>query len=132
MKPHILFIDDHQQWRMGIKQLLERDYQITLSKNYKESVNIIKNKEFDLIILDIRLNDKDMFDLQGIKLLREIKAKKPNQAIVVFSANHDEIKEEISLPHNDCWILRKPILNIKKFKINIDKILHKKQVNMII
>ncbi len=73
MKNKILLIEDNEMILKGLKYTLEQENFETMQvKSVEEAENILTEKEFDLVILDIMLPDGNGFDLcQYIKEEKE-------------------------------------------------------------
>ena len=81
----ILIIDDEVDIRESISAILvDEGFLCTNVSNSKDALKAIDNLSFDLIILDVWLNDPDY---DGIKLLRMIKKKDINAPIVIISGH---------------------------------------------
>ncbi len=83
MTYRILFVDDHEIVRLGLRQMfIGTDFEIAdEAKSVEEGYNKFIAGKFDLVILDVRLPGGD-----GLQLLTKIKAHTPNQATLIFSA----------------------------------------------
>jgi two-component system, NarL family, invasion response regulator UvrY len=84
----ILICDDHKIVRDGLKQILFHlknvDF-IDEAKNGEEVISIIKNKSFDVILLDISLPDKN-----GLEVLQSVKQKSPSTNVLMLSMHPQE------------------------------------------
>src|SRR5258706_10840308 len=90
----ILVADDHQIVRAGISQFLaeERDLSITgEASTGSEVLAQIRHKDFDVVLLDIAMPDKN-----GIDTLRVIRQTKPDLAVLVLS-NYPEEQYAINM-----------------------------------
>ncbi len=86
---NLLIIDDHQMVRDGIRSMLENaktDYtfQIDEAAYAMEAIQMVKDKEYDVLLLDYQLPDKN-----GADCAIEILKLKPATKILAIS-NHDE------------------------------------------
>ena len=68
-KPVILFVDDSQDLRIYVSDLLKTDYKVLLAENGKSGIVIALNSIPDLIISDIMMPEMD-----GIEFCNQIKA----------------------------------------------------------
>lgn len=76
--PQILVVDDELSMRELLELMLEREgYEVTCAESGRKAVSLIKKRNFDLLLCDIRLGD-----ITGLDVLRA--AKKRNQDIVVI------------------------------------------------
>ncbi|AEA81546.1 hypothetical protein SAR11G3_01071 [Candidatus Pelagibacter sp. IMCC9063] len=67
----ILIIDDEKDIRILLSSILkEEGYSCIVAGTVEEAENIIENNSFDLVLLDISLDDKKK---DGIYLLKKIK-----------------------------------------------------------
>lgn len=81
----ILVVDDEEKIRTVIKKYAEFEgYSITEASNGIEAIEICRNKNFDLIILDIMMPELDGFTV--CKKIREIR----NIPIIMLSARGEE------------------------------------------
>ncbi len=86
---NLLIIDDHQMVRDGIRSMLENaktDYtfQIDEAAYALEAIEMVKEKEYDVLLLDYQLPDQN-----GADCAIEILKLKPDIKILAIS-NHDE------------------------------------------
>lgn len=102
----LLFIDDDPDDRiLTIRELKKkfRNIEILEVKNRKEFEQALK-MDFDVVITDYRLSWSD-----GIKVLKEIKKKKPHVPVLMFTASgNEEIAVEAIKSGLDDYILKSP------------------------
>ena len=79
---NLLVVDDHPIVRRGLKEVLkpESDLSVCEASNAREALNQIKEREFDLVILDL-----DLPGMDGLELLKEIKRHDKNLAVLILS-----------------------------------------------
>lgn len=64
LKPHILFVDDEQQFSAMTKEYLEaKGFEVTLKHNADDGLSTFKRKTFQLCIFDVKMPIKDGFAL---------------------------------------------------------------------
>jgi len=81
----ILIVDDEKDIRNNIKAILnDEDYLTDTAENSDEALKLIKENDFNLIILDVWLNDSA---LDGIELLKVIKISYQEIPVVVISGH---------------------------------------------
>jgi len=84
-KTKILIADDHTMFLQGIISLLEQESNLEIvgkAINGIEALNIIKNGNVDLVILDISMPEMD-----GIELSKILKRDFPNVKILIVSTH---------------------------------------------
>jgi len=81
-KPAILIADDEVKIRENLGKVLEEEgYSILSAGNGAETLNQINQKRINLVLLDLRLPDKD-----GIELFKEIQKMNPYLPVIMISA----------------------------------------------
>ncbi len=100
----ILVVDDERPVRMMLEAALRaQGYRVECAANGTHAIEILNVEEFDLILLDLQLGDKD-----GIEVLREAKALYPGTEVILLTA-HGSINSAISaLRHGAFDYLLKP------------------------
>ncbi|MGA1867525.1 MAG: response regulator transcription factor [bacterium] len=86
-KSKILIVDDHPIMRQGLSQLINQDVKLTVcgeAENANEALDVIKETNPDMIIVDISLKGPS-----GIELIKNIKVRYPSLPVLVLSM-HDE------------------------------------------
>jgi len=89
MANKILVVDDHLIVRMGISIVLKKGIEnlnIWNAENYIDALSILKEKFFDLVILDIGIPGG-----KNIGMIEEIRAIQPNVKILIFSALEENL-----------------------------------------
>ena len=84
----ILLADDHSMFREGLKYIIadEPDMQVTgETASSREAISKIMEEDYDVVVLDINIPGRD-----GIQVLSEIKAAKPNVAVLMLSMYAEE------------------------------------------
>lgn len=105
MRPRILFVEDHDDTRSMIRRLLERrGYQVETAESFDEGLELAQNEEFDLFLLDYRLDEGD-----GKQLCERIREFDPDTPILFFSASRPKIQEEAVLCGAQGFVLKPDI-----------------------
>ncbi len=82
MKKPVLIVDDEPIVRESIRDWLkDAGYQVTTAESGEEAIELIKKRDFGVMVLDIRLPGKT-----GITVLKEVKALKPQIKSIVITA----------------------------------------------
>ena len=77
----ILIIDDDQQFRNKLKQLLERNgYDVIAAPDGKQGLKLYRNAPTDLVITDIIMPEKE-----GIEVIIELRRDFPGARIIAVS-----------------------------------------------
>ncbi len=100
----ILIIDDEAFIRENLQRILEKEgYHIILSATGNEGIEITKNEDIDLVLLDLNLPD-----LNGIEVLKRIKQELPSLLVIVITgyATVDSAVEALKLGAYD--YIKKP------------------------
>ena len=83
MKGRLLIVDDEKQFVEALSERLSlRDYDVTTSLTGEDAVEKIKNYNFDVVILDVRLPG-----IEGTEVLREIKNLKPLIEVIMLTGH---------------------------------------------
>ncbi len=87
----VLFVDDDKISRDILKRYVEKEYEIDLAKTPEEALSLVKQKQYDVILMDIGLGYK-MNGITLTKLIRKIKGYKniPFIAVTAFATTQDE------------------------------------------
>lgn len=88
MQKEILIVDDHLVVRTGVSIILEeklKNIRISTTENYNDTLRILKQKSFDLIILDINIPGG-----RNTNMIEEIKDIQPEVKILIFSVYEEE------------------------------------------
>lgn len=101
----ILFVDDNREFRKTMKKILERrGYDFTEAPDGIEALKLLLDKRFDLIISDLR-----MPNLDGLKLMEEIRKKSINVPVIFLTA-YGEVESYMDLMNMGAFdYLNKPI-----------------------
>ncbi len=83
----LLIVDDHPMMRTGLGQLIDNEPDLVVAAeadNAAQAQAAVMKQKLDLVLLDISLPDKN-----GLELIKDLRALKPDLAILVVSM-HDE------------------------------------------
>lgn len=113
-KTKILVVDDEYNTRLLLmEELSEEGYEVILAGTGEEGIKMMKEKDPDLIILDIRLPDMD--GRVSLSTMREINRNVP---IIIFSA-YGTYKQDFSMWAADFYIVKSS--NLSELKETIRK-----------
>lgn len=90
MSERILVVDDDELVRTGLAANLERaGFQVSMAASGEEGIRLAIQQHMDLVLCDLVLGDVD-----GIDVLRRIKAQSPNTSVVMITG-HGSIKNAL-------------------------------------
>jgi len=92
MRKRILVVDDVPDWREILEEILTREYEVITVDNYNDAMDIVRNRDAELVIVDLRLSPTDESDRQGMELLRQLAEYRIN-AIVLTGYPEPELQE---------------------------------------
>jgi ActR/RegA family two-component response regulator len=72
-QPQILVVDDQDNWREVLTEILSVDYSVTSASGFSEAESLLETKDFHVVILDIRLVDADSTNEQGMARLEKLR-----------------------------------------------------------
>lgn len=79
----VLIVDDEEDFvDTVVKRLLDREVQATGVTSGIEALQVCEEKEFDVVILDVRMPRMD-----GIQTLRELKKKRPLTEVIMLTGH---------------------------------------------
>ena len=82
-KPRILLVDDEVVFANNLFKLLsKRGYDAAVVYSGADAADIVEEKEFDVIVLDMKMPGMD-----GIATLKEIKKKMPSVEVVILTGH---------------------------------------------
>jgi diguanylate cyclase (GGDEF)-like protein len=84
VKPKLLIIDDEEQIRNLLKDLLGGTYDCSTASSAEEALAALAEQTFDLVISDI-----DMGRISGLDLVPRVHALSPDTVVVMISGNQD-------------------------------------------
>jgi two-component system, NarL family, invasion response regulator UvrY len=84
----LLIVDDHAIVRHGLRQVVSESADIVVSAeagNSQDAVRLLREQEFDMVLLDISLPDKN-----GIETLKLIKRDKPALPVIMLTMHAED------------------------------------------
>ena len=108
MSQHILVVEDEQALALGIRDaLLHAGYEVDVAHDGNTAMEILKQKSFDLVVLDIMLPGRS-----GLEVLRELRQERHDVRVVVLTALADEsdvLAEFLAQTSHDLTALRRAV-----------------------
>jgi len=79
----VLVVDDEDDFRATfVKRLEKRNLSVTDAENGEKAMEILEEKLFDVVILDVKMPGMD-----GIETLREMKRKRPLMEVIMLTGH---------------------------------------------
>jgi DNA-binding NtrC family response regulator len=80
-RPAVLIVDDDREIRAVLSATLDGDYAVVAAVSGPEALEIFEQQRFDVVLLDIRMPIMD-----GLEVLRRMKAIEPRVEVILLSA----------------------------------------------
>jgi CheY-like chemotaxis protein len=85
-KPHVLLVDDEPDILEVMSMMLTRDgFEVTLAESGEEALGILASNIFDIVVCDYMMPKMD-----GITMLKKVRANKDYTPYIFFSGNADD------------------------------------------
>ncbi len=119
----VLIVEDNEELRMLMKQLLQTKYHILTASNGKEALKIIHKKEIDIIITDVMMPEMD-----GYELTRFIKQDEDfsHLPVILLTAKTQGEDQQEALKSGADDYITKPF-RLKDLQLHIDNIVENRQ-----
>ncbi|HLM99834.1 MAG TPA: response regulator [Bryobacteraceae bacterium] len=102
--PRILVVDDEPAVRLLLEQVLsDVGYYVTLAANGRLALAQVRSREFDVVIIDLSLPDRD-----GIEVLRQIRSEFSHMPILALSGYMVGDMPQIAMAAGATDTLQKP------------------------
>lgn len=81
----ILVVDDLPDWRTTLRGLLlDAGYEVRVAESSEQALELLGSEQFDLAVLDMRLDETDEDNVEGLDLAEQIKHRWPAiQSIII-------------------------------------------------
>jgi len=89
MREKILIVDDDIYFAKDIEAFLKKDYEVWNVYTYNNFFEKFAPYFFDLVLLDLRLGEKEEDKEKGIELLKYIKENSPPTSVIILTAFAD-------------------------------------------
>ncbi|NMA86079.1 MAG: sigma-54-dependent Fis family transcriptional regulator [Tissierellia bacterium] len=119
----VLIIDDERSICDSLSFALEDDFQVLSTQNPQEGIEIVKNEDIDIVLLDLKIGN-----VNGIDVLRKIKHINEDTQVIVMTA-YGSIESTVeAMKVGAIHYLLKPI-NIDELKVFMNKALDFRMLN---
>jgi diguanylate cyclase (GGDEF)-like protein/PAS domain S-box-containing protein len=89
----LLVVEDNPDTRHLVQRILKRRFKVDAAENGAEGIALWEKNDYDLVLLDIMLPG-----ITGVEILNRIMDDKPDQSVVMMTANHSaKLVEELML-----------------------------------
>ena len=123
MKEKILVVEDDETTREGIEEFLTvKGYEVESAADGEEAINMFKNQDFDLVILDIMLPKADGFEV--LERIRE----QGQTSVLMLTAMDDEYTQIMSFDGQADDYMSKPF-SLAVLEKRIEALLRRSRVN---
>ena len=126
-KGTILIVDDMEEYLLSLKNALGREFNALTAKSMDEAKEII-NTEVALLLIDIRLDEDEPQNKDGILMLKWCKENYPAKPVVMMSAYHDFDIAVEALNFGASYFLRKPV-NISELKALLKNLIEQSRLS---
>ncbi len=100
----LLLVDDEEGFvNVLAKRMARRDIKVTGVLTGTEALQVLRKKDFDIAVLDLKLGDMD-----GIEVLKIIKKMAPNIPVIMLTGHGSEQAAEEGLKYGAMDYLTKP------------------------
>ena len=105
-KNKILVVEDNTETQLIIKINLRDDYDVEITDNSDDAISLIKENNFDLILLDINLGNGNGRDV--LNMMKE-EVEYSNLPVIIITAYDIKEEEKDLLMNLSCDFLEKPL-----------------------
>ena len=97
----ILIVDDLPDWRMTLGGLLtDAGYQVQVAGSTTRALELLRGNRFDLAVLDIRLDESNEDNTEGLDLAAEIRKSWPDVKIIIVTGYNISVNMQQALEPN--------------------------------
>ena len=105
----ILVVDDLEDYLEAIEGMLWGEYEVLKARDKKEAMEVFENERVDAAIIDIRLDEEDAQNKEGLDVLKWIKKKNPDFPVIIMSAYKEFDYAVEALNAGASYFLKKPL-----------------------
>ena len=108
--PCILVVDDQENWREALTDLLlDEGFCVAIAASFEAALQELEKARFAVVVLDVRLKDNDIFNVQGVELLKVIKSQPNAPKVIMLTGYPESVRDGIlDLYQADALILKVP------------------------
>lgn len=85
-KPKLLVVDDIRDWQVTIGGVLtDNGYDVATAGSMEDAILLLEKNNYDLALLDMRLDETDEGNVDGLKLAEKIRDRWPKVKVVIVT-----------------------------------------------
>ncbi len=120
--PRVLIVDDKESMLKMLSQMLGEDYEVETCRSGREGLERLRRRPADLVLTDIRMPDMD-----GMEVLRQVKAEQGEAEVILMTA-YATVSQAVEAVKAGAYnYLTKPF-EPDELKIILEKALERKQL----
>ena len=82
----LLVVDDIKDWQKTISGVLQdKGYDVAMVGSIADAIKLLEKDNYDLALLDLRLDETDEDNIDGLKLAEIIRERWPEVKLVIFT-----------------------------------------------
>jgi CheY-like chemotaxis protein len=82
--PKVLIVDDVEDWQLTLRGMLKKlGCEVVLAGSLGQAHEALSDNKFDLALLDMRLDESDESNIDGLDLAEEIQTQFPDTKIII-------------------------------------------------
>lgn len=104
----MLIVDDQLLYLKSLEMALKKHFEVVGAPSYEKAIELLE-KDVDIALIDVRLDENDDQNIDGIKILEWIQKNKPQIPVFMMSAYREFSYAEQALNLGAKHFFRKPI-----------------------
>jgi ActR/RegA family two-component response regulator len=121
-KNTLLIVDDEKAYARSLAFALKRDFETLTASSFDEAINLLKEGNIRAALLDVRLDENDVSNKDGLRILEWINQNYPEVKSFVMTSYKDMGYREEALQLGTRYFFEKPIDILQMRKILKEKI----------
>jgi len=105
----LLIVDDQILYLISLDVSLKNIYEVETAETFGDAMKILEEQAIDIALLDIRLDENNEHNIDGLKLLEWIKKNKSQISVFMMSAYREFSYAEKALNLGAKYFFKKPI-----------------------
>jgi DNA-binding NtrC family response regulator len=108
-KIKLLIVDDQEVYLRSLEYVLTKHFDVITVSNYDDAIAVLTKNGISAALLDIRLNETDEMNTDGLKILEWIFTNNQSISVFMMSAYNEFVYAEKALNWGAKHFFRKPI-----------------------